>query len=343
MTALADKPSLLTAMMADQMKQTSAIHRPSDYWLPYQERVSRYIAAHGIARFRSDPMIGKGFSDSLRPLPFDWDGNWKSRIQGAVARLPVVSRLLAMREREIVRARQFGSHMQSRLHLAFMGEDYARLWPAQRPLPESTLGGCEATYTPPGGTPAATLYLRMACRIVEYTRQLPVSAHAFMEIGGGFGAMSHLMLHTFPQIRKVLYIDIPPMLYLASQYLRAFYPTNVRDYEELRGRDSIAFSDNDDLEILCLPPWMVDRVQARIDLFHNAASFSEMNEPIVRNYATQMRRLAASDAHYWLILNKIDHPTEDAICTPQQIDRCFDWIPLESSFNFEENILRFNR
>lgn len=343
MTLLADKPSLLAAMMADQVKQESDLYKPSAYWLPYQVRVSRHISRHGIGKFRSDPLIGKGFSDSLRPLPFDWDGNWKSRIQGLVARLPIVSSLLAQREKEIVRARQFGSHMQSRLHLAYMGEDFARLWPAEKPLPESTLGGCEAFYTPPGGKPMATLYLRMASRIVEYTRQLPVSGQAFMEIGGGFGAMTHLMLDTFPHIRKVLYIDIPPMLYLANQYLGAFYPESVRDYEELRDKTSITFRDDDSLEILCLPPWMIERVTAKIDLFHNAASFSEMNEEIVRNYATNMRRLSAIDSHYWLILNKIDHPTADAICTPEQIDRCFDWLALESSFNFEENLLRYNR
>lgn len=339
MTILSDKPSLLSAMMADQSRQTNPVYQPSIYWLPYQKRVARYIAKHGITRFRADPMIGKGFADCLEPLPFTWDGQWKSKVQGALACLPLVSKLLAQREREIVRARQFGSYMQSRLFLDYMGEDYNRLWPK---MPETTLGGSQAVYTPPAGPEIATLYLRMASRIVEYMRHRSLhleSTRSFLEIGGGFGAMTHLLLHTFPAIRKVIYIDIPPMLYLATQYLRAFYPRHVHDYEALRSRNAISFQDNDDLEIFCLPPWMFEVVQGQISLFHNAASFSEMNESIVRNYATQIRRLAAPDTQYWLILNKIDHPVTDAICTPQQIRRSFDWLHFIDSVNFEENML----
>ena len=62
------------------------------------------------------------------------------------------------------------------------------------------------------------------------------------EIGGGVGTNVHLVLENYKNIRKVLYLDIPPNLYVGTQYLKAFYGNAVSDYRTLKTLDSIKFS-----------------------------------------------------------------------------------------------------
>ena len=58
----------------------------------------------------------------------------------------------------------------------------------------------------------------------------------------------------------------------------------VKDYLNIKNSSQIRFADNDDLEILCIPPWVIERLNVEIDHFHNAASFVEMPEKIIKNY-----------------------------------------------------------
>ena len=48
--------------------------------------------------------------------------------------------------------------------------------------------------------------------------------------------------------------------------------------------DQIKFSNDNSLEIICIPPWEIEKVECEIDHFHNAASFVEMPSHVVENY-----------------------------------------------------------
>ncbi len=85
-------------------------------------------------------------------------------------------------------------------------------------------------------------------------------------------------------LKKILYLDISPHLYIGTQYLKAFYGESVKDYSTLKNFKTIKFSEDESLEILCIPPWMIEKFDDSIDLFLNAHSFVEMPEDIVKNY-----------------------------------------------------------
>ena len=106
----------------------------------------------------------------------------------------------------------------------------------------------------------------------------------FFEIGGGFGSNIHFLITNFPNIKKIIYLDIVPNIYVGTEYLKYHFKENVIDYLQVKDKDEIKFSDNDDLEIICIPPWLIEKVKVEIDHFHNAASFVEMPEKIVKNY-----------------------------------------------------------
>ena len=118
---------------------------------------------------------------------------------------------------------------------------------------------------------------------------------SFFEIGGGFGANTHLIIQNFPNIKKIIYLDLSPNLYIATQYLKSFYGKNVIDYSQNKKLDKIIFSDNEDLEIFCILPYQIEKIFSEIDLFHNSKSFVEMPLSVVKNYSQQIERIIAKD------------------------------------------------
>jgi hypothetical protein len=99
------------------------------------------------------------------------------------------------------------------------------------------------------------------------------------------GAVIREKIENYSNIRKVIYLDIPPNLYVGTQYLKAFYGEAVYDYRKLKKMEKIQFSDTDDLEIFCIAPCQIENLQDQVDIFMNSHSFVEMPKEIVSNYA----------------------------------------------------------
>ena len=64
---------------------------------------------------------------------------------------------------------------------------------------------------------------------------------SFFEIGGGFGANIHFLLTNFPNIKKIIYLDAVPNIYVGSEYLRHFYGKSVQDYLNTCESEKISF------------------------------------------------------------------------------------------------------
>ena len=84
-------------------------------------------------------------------------------------------------------------------------------------------GGC-ARKVKVRGSWVGILYLDLLdqhdyqAKFIDFKR-----VRSVFEIGGGFGANIHLLLENYNNIRKVIYLDIPPNLYVGTQYLKAFF------------------------------------------------------------------------------------------------------------------------
>ena len=81
-----------------------------------------------------------------------------------------------------------------------------------------------------------------------------------------------------------LSLNIVPNIYVGTQYLKRFYGGSVIDYNITRKMNKIQFSDNNKLEIICIAPWQIEKVQCSIDFFHNSHSFIEMPKNVILNY-----------------------------------------------------------
>jgi putative sugar O-methyltransferase len=122
-----------------------------------------------------------------------------------------------------------------------------------------------------------------------------------IEIGGGFGVNVDLQLQNFPNIRKILYVDIAPNLYVGTQYLKSKYGSSVFDYRQLKTFDTTNFKNDDSLEIFCILPAQMEKVEAKFDLFHNAHSFVEMSLDSVANYGKLIKNLLKEKGQVYLV------------------------------------------
>ena len=64
-------------------------------------------------------------------------------------------------------------------------------------------------------------YLDMADRIDKLSSAFDFKhIKSFFEMGGGFGANVQFLVTNFPNIKKILYLDVVPNIYVDTEYLR---------------------------------------------------------------------------------------------------------------------------
>lgn len=285
-----DDPELLALMLSDEAGQRP-VYRPSVYWSGYQQRTVTAIRRHGIGQFRSHPDICKGFAYTGIAWPEEQWSGWKGSVKRALAKLPPVNGML--REHQAI-AKSL-EDQRDRALAAWYGLALPDL-----NLPETTAAGGRDSLVSDRG-PVSRQYLQSALRLANFSQAVRFDrVRSVLEIGGGFGFWPHLLTHRHPNVRKILYLDIPPMIYLATQYLKMFMP--VRDYRETRSLSEIRFRDDDDLEVICLCPWQIEAVRSPVDVLWNIASFSEMSPDIVENYGRHIAPL--SPKAVCVVLNK---------------------------------------
>jgi putative sugar O-methyltransferase len=320
-----NNPALLRMMLDDETGQ-NGLYRPGPYWQGYQRRVLDAIERNGIERFRADAAVGKGYADILTHDASDlWlsAGGIRDRIKRALRAAPLLHKMFD--DYQLLNESHLGKFLSVRsLYYQERYGDWLTEAERETPLPDSRHGGCESVIEINGKTHAAK-YVELLMQICNFSDQVDFSRpRTAFEIGGGFGALSHLLLSRFHNIRKLVYLDIPPMIYIGTEYLRHHFGDAVIDYSQTRRRERIEFAPNDDLEIVCLCPWQVEQLQCAVDIFWNSASFSEMTPDIVANYAGHICRvLSAEDPAICLILNKPEGLSPKKTTRPHEILHAF--------------------
>jgi len=121
----------------------------------------------------------------------------------------------------------------------------------------------------------------------------------FLEIGGGYGGFTEIVKKICPNI-KVVYIDIPPQLYVAEQYLKSIFHKKVAGFRETKKMEFITQDSFLNYDILIMPPWDINKIQDNlIDGFYNGNSFQEMQKKTVSNYCKQLGRIVNKKIVLW--------------------------------------------
>ena len=283
---------LLKAMINDSRHQSS-LYCPGPYWSMKIKNSVSEIKRCGIKDFRgSSNLIGVSYADNLvidvrdafnfgfgkiirwmtklYPFGIIYDAQVKQTQNYAAESIRLSQEILNQkpRVRELLRKYR---------------------------IPYSHLGGCKTTVNIDGWD-YAIHYLNVLDQHDNVAAHIRFhEVRTVFEIGGGFGTNIHLLIENYPKIKKVIYLDIPPNLYVGTQYLKAFYGKAVHDYGEHRKLQEIKFSDTDELEIFCIAPWQIERLQTQIDIFMNSHSFVEMPKETISNYTKYFMNLPQSE------------------------------------------------
>lgn len=283
---------LIDELIRDEKKNNKSLYSSGPYWDYKNSRAILEIQKKGIQDFRGlTAGIGTSFSDN-EVLDVRNEYNIKGRIVGKIFSLPILN-IIFNSQLKLTKS-YIHSYLLNK-SLVYENDRNVHDLLKKYKFENTTEFGCISSFKYLNKKYSCH-YLEMADRISKLSKQFNFNdISSLFEIGGGFGANIHFLITNFPNIKKILYLDVVPNIYVGTEYLRRFYKDNIKDYSDLKNLDAISFSKNNELEILCIPPWLIEKVDANIDHFHNAASFVEMPKKIVENYVKFIRKFKTKE------------------------------------------------
>jgi putative sugar O-methyltransferase len=289
-TSLLDDPELLE-LMFDYVKNAKSIYQPGPYWRLKTVNAFRELKEVGISGFRGD-LNGAASSYGDNPL-IDLRCLSNYGIRSIFTKIfKYVYPFNKFFNSQVRIARNYFEELNLYKTEYLKTRDRVKDLFLRYKIPsETTKGGCLAKGNFDGKV-VSHHYLQLLDTLDQVNQTMNISnKRSMMEIGGGFGINVHLIIELFPNIRKIIYLDIPPNLYVGTQYLKSFYGNSVIDFKKSGPMEVIQFSENDELEIFCIVPSQIEKVISEVDFFYNAHSFVEMPEEVVRNYAHHIERI----------------------------------------------------
>lgn len=277
-----NKIMLLDELIRDEKKIDRTLYSSGPYWSYKNKCAIFHIKKRGLKDFRGQTGgIGTSFADNLT-IDFRDELNTKGRLLAKIFLLPLVHKIF---NGQLNLTRNYVKSFIKAQSIIYQKDHNVKNLINRYKFENTTDFGCIQTFEYLNKIYSCN-YLLMADRINKLCKSFDFKvAKSFFEIGGGYGANIHFLISNFPNIKKILYLDVVPNIFVGTSYLKHYFKDKVKDYSELKNLKKISFSKNDELEILCIPPWLIEKVEVEIDHFHNAHSFVEMPKKVIKNYA----------------------------------------------------------
>lgn len=308
---------LLDILVKDEKTCDKTLYSSGPYWEYKNLKTLREIKKKGLLNFRGiSTGIGTSFADN-EVVDIRNELNSKGKIVASVFSLPFIQRIFKFQIKLTY------SHLKENLkNLSII---YKNNLAVQNLIKKykflnTTEFGCLKKFKYEKKE-YSIHYLVMANRIENLSEKFDFKKiKSFFEIGGGFGSNIHFLLTNYSNIKKIIYLDTVPNIYVGTEYLRHHFKGKVKDYLHTREKDEIIFENNDELEIICIPPWEIKKINANIDHFHNAASFVEMPENVVKNYVNFVNKFKTKE----ISLVSYDNFDTNTTFDPKKLSKIFD-------------------
>ncbi len=312
-----ENSDLLKKLIADS-KNIDKIFQPSPYWKKKVNNSYYQILKHGISNFRHHTnSIGESYSDNQNINILNDFWSLKRKIIRFLFSLYPINRI-HNRQLHLTNYYRIQSNIYKSKYFKSNKEVINLL--NKYKFDDTVLFGC-CDFIDFNGKNISTYYLNIANIHENFSKKISFQNYkTFFEIGGGFGANIHFLIQNYSNIRKFIYLDLPINLYVATQYLKSFYKENVKDYLMLKNK-RINFSNNDELEIFCIPPWKISEIDTSYDIFQNSSSFIEMSDDIVKFYAEIIENLKKKNSK--ILLSSYLNDKYDSTLNPYNLDNFF--------------------
>ena len=283
---------MLDKLINDEKKINKKLYSSGPYWDYKNRRAILEIKKKGIEDFRGITSgIGTSFADNL-VLDIRNEFNFRGRVVGKIFSFPILNRIF---NGQLNITKNYIDELIKNRAIVYKNNQNIKYLIKKFKFKNTTDFGCIQSFEYLNKNYSFS-YLEMADRINKLSEYFNFkNIKSFFEIGGGFGANIHFLITNFPNIKKILYLDVVPNIYVGTEYLKHHYKEKVKDYMNLKNLRKINFSNNNELEILCIPPWLIEKVETEIDHFHNAASFVEMPKTIVSNYVKFLKKFKTKE------------------------------------------------
>lgn len=278
---------LLNKLIKDEKKINRLLYSSGPYWDYKNKRAILEIRKKGLGDFRGTSAgIGTSFADNL-VLDTRNEFNIKGRIISKIFSFPFLNKIFSS---QLNITQNYINGFIINQAIVYQNNKNVENLINKYQFKNTAEFGCIQIFEKLG-IKYSTTYLQMADRIDKLSKSFNFkNTKSFFEIGGGFGANVHFLITNFPNIKKILYLDAVPNIYVGTKYLEYHFGKKVKNYLDLKNLDKIKFQNNDELEILCIPPWLIEKIDTEIDHFHNAASFVEMPKIVIDNYVKFIKK-----------------------------------------------------
>jgi len=276
----------VTKRSLDEIDGADPLYRPTNFWQPGMRQLLSDMDELGLQRFKSWPTAQYWFyptyGANVRPETTAAALERAVEVQPAVhqpwLREALSGAAEARRDLEVVRI--MWDHR--RWPFKVMGRGESRVG---EPPQYFRLDGSKRGWTKP--------YLNYLLCMAALSRHVDRPPRSVLEIGGGFGVLGEILMRRSNAVRYVD-LDIPPLLTVASYYLRELFGERVDVYDdEWAGKVGPERS-------AVLPAWRIDDADGPFDLFVNCFSFQEMEPHVVANYVA---KVAEKNVSYVVSLN----------------------------------------
>jgi len=271
---------LLEKLISDEKKENNHLYSSGKYWKKKNLKTIYQLKKKKLTNFRGlNSGVGTSFADNL-PTDIGNELNFAGRIVYKLINLPLINKIFLSQTSITL---DYAKHIIKYLSVLYKKSHIVEKLIKKYKFEDTVNFGCCQKFTY-NNKDYSNLYLEIANRVENISNYLNLKSYkSYFEIGGGFGANVDFIISNFPNIKKIIYLDSVPNLYVGTMYLKKKYNDNVKDYLELKDK-KINFSNDNNLEIFCIAPWQIVNLDTEIDHFHNASSFVEMPKYIIKNY-----------------------------------------------------------
>tara|TARA_B100000767_G_C19750419_1_gene530549 strand:+ start:691 stop:1695 length:1005 start_codon:yes stop_codon:yes gene_type:complete len=308
---------LLNELIKEEEKNDKELYSSGPYWSYKNSRAIFQIKEKGLSSFRgTNAGIGTSFADNLVSDVRN-ELNLRGRLVGKIFSLPFISKLF--NEQLRVTNDHIKNYLKN-LEIVYKTNKNVLALLEKFNFVNTTDFGCVEKFTY-SDKEYSTLYLEMADRVNKLSSSFKFkNIRNFFEIGGGFGANVHFLVTNYPNIKKIIYLDAVPNIYVGTEYLKYHFKDKVKDFLHLKDLDEISFSKDDELEILCIPPWLIEKLNVEIDHFHNSASFVEMPKKVIKNYIEFVKKFKTKE----ISLISYDSFNTQTSFNPEELNNFFE-------------------
>ncbi len=309
--------NLLNTLINDEKKENKELYSSGSYWDYKNKKTILEIKKKGLNEFRGlSTGIGTSFADNI-VYDIRNELNIRGKIVSKIFSFPLINRLYKY---QLSNTKNYIDLYLENLAIVYKNNSEVKKLIEKYKFENTTEFGCVYKFQYLKKE-YSIHYLKIADRVNKLSEVFNFdNIRSYFEIGGGFGANIHFLITNYPNIKKIIYLDAVPNIFVGTEYLKFHYKSKVKDYLNTRDKNEICFEDNDELEIICIPPWEIEKINTKIDHFHNAASFVEMPKKIVKNYVSFIKKFKTKD----ISLISYDEFDLKTTFNPEDLSKFFD-------------------